>query len=52
MGWCLSCHRDLREAKPAAPLPLATLVAARLPEAAHLPTRQLQPPTDCSACHR
>ena len=52
MGWCLSCHRDLREEKLAAPLPLATLVAARLPEAPHLPSRQLQPPTDCSACHR
>ena len=52
MGWCLSCHRDLREAKPLAPLPLATLLADRLPDSAHLPPRHLQPPTDCSACHR
>ena len=52
MGWCLSCHRELREASPVAPLPLATLVADRLPDAEHLPSRHLLPPTDCSACHR
>ena len=52
MGWCLSCHRELRETKPEAPLPLATLLAARLPESTHTTPRHLQPPTDCSACHR
>ncbi len=52
MGWCLDCHRQTREARIDAPLPLATLAAARLPDADKIPPRHLLPPTDCSACHR
>jgi hypothetical protein len=51
MGWCLSCHRSIREDEREAPLPLATLAdnaPARPPE----PPRHLAPPTDCSGCHR
>ena len=52
MGWCLDCHRETRDAKRDAPLPLATLAMNRLDTAATAPPRHLQPPTDCSGCHR
>jgi hypothetical protein len=52
MGWCLSCHREVRDEGREAPLPLATLAMNHLDEAAKAPPRHLQPPTDCSACHR
>jgi hypothetical protein len=52
MGWCLSCHRELRGGPRDAPLPLATLAMNRLDDAAKQPLRHLQPPTDCSGCHR
>ena len=52
MGWCLRCHRTLREAKPDAPLPLATLALAQVTSPSSIPPRHLEPPTDCSACHR
>jgi hypothetical protein len=51
MGWCLSCHRSVREAEREAPIPLATLADNRPPGPAELP-RHLGPPTDCSGCHR
>jgi len=54
MGWCLSCHRTVREEERAAPIPLATLAENRLGESlpgSALP-RLLAPPTDCSGCHR
>jgi hypothetical protein len=52
MGWCVRCHRELRAEKRPAPPPLATLSAARLADPHAIPARTLQPPTDCSACHR
>ena len=54
MGWCLSCHRDVREEQREAPVPIATLAENRLALAVPGPTppRHLTPPTDCSACHR
>jgi len=52
MGWCLSCHREVRAEEREAPLPLATLALKGMDEAAKLPPRHLQPPTDCSGCHR
>jgi hypothetical protein len=52
MGWCLGCHREVREAKRAAPLPLATIAMNHLDAAAKASPRHLQPPTDCSGCHR
>jgi hypothetical protein len=52
MGWCLRCHRTLRDAKQEAPLPVATLAMERVASASLVPPRHLMPPTDCSACHR
>lgn len=52
MGWCLSCHRSMREDQRDAPRPLATLPDARLADNTPLVPRHLTPPTDCSACHR
>ena len=52
MGWCLRCHRTLRDAKQEAPLPLATLAMEKVASANLIPPRHLTPPTDCSACHR
>jgi hypothetical protein len=63
MGWCLDCHRKTAEAQrsvapPGAPHPgelLAVSKAASPREvvtAPAVPSRILQPPTDCSACHR
>lgn len=52
MGWCLRCHREVRDEGRPAPLPLATLALDRLEHAAVVPPRHLEPPTDCSACHR
>ncbi|WP_224242801.1 cytochrome c3 family protein [Hyalangium gracile] len=63
MGWCLDCHRKTLESQvsvaPAlAPRSGELLAVSRAPPApdAHpapaTPTRILQPPTDCSACHR
>ena len=52
MGWCLSCHRTLRDEKRDAPTLLATLPDARLADNALHTPRHLTPPTDCSACHR
>lgn len=51
MGWCLSCHRGIRQERRDAPPPLATatLLAVATPQR---PPRHLTPPTDCSACHR
>lgn len=52
MGWCLRCHRDVRDEQRDAPLPLATLALNQPDVTAKTPARHLQPPTDCSACHR
>jgi hypothetical protein len=52
MGWCLGCHRDVRTEGRSAPLPLATLAMNQLATADKQPARHLQPPTDCSGCHR
>jgi len=52
MGWCLSCHRALRDEKRDAPPVLATLPDARLADKEPPAPRHLTPPTDCSACHR
>ena len=52
MGWCLACHRTLRDERRDAPRPLATLPDARLADNTPLLPRHLTPPTDCSACHR
>jgi len=47
MGWCLDCHRKTVNEKKQAPVPLAWL-----PPGAKPVQRQLNPPTDCAACHR
>lgn len=55
MGWCLRCHREVRDEAKDAPLPLATLALNQLDQPENVgkaPPRHLQPPTDCSACHR
>jgi hypothetical protein len=52
MGWCIRCHRDIKTEGREAPVPLATIAINRLPEIEKSPPRHLQPPTDCSACHR
>jgi hypothetical protein len=52
MGFCLRCHRQIRQEDRPAPLPLATLAAANLGAADKVPPRHLAPPTDCSGCHR
>jgi hypothetical protein len=52
MGWCLRCHREVRAEERNAPLPLATLALNQLDAVSKAPPRHLQPPTDCSACHR
>jgi hypothetical protein len=52
MGWCLRCHRETREARRDAPVPIATLAVASLAMPSRIPPRHLEPPTDCSACHR
>lgn len=52
MGWCLRCHRDIREQERPAPKPLATLALASMVARDVAPPRHLEPPTDCSACHR
>jgi hypothetical protein len=59
MGWCLDCHRKTVEQQQAVPASLqpregellaATSGGVKLtPERAQ---RLLQPPTDCSGCHR
>jgi hypothetical protein len=62
MGWCLDCHRKTAEAQVSAAPPSAprsgellavSMASTPAPAAqpAH-PPRILQPPTDCSACHR
>lgn len=52
MGWCLDCHREMRAQRPAAPTPLATLPLERFANPDAIVSRTLEPPTDCSACHR
>jgi hypothetical protein len=54
MGWCLRCHRDTRAADAPAPVPLATLAMNHLTaiNPTEIPPRHLEPPTDCSGCHR
>jgi hypothetical protein len=64
MGWCLDCHRKTAETQVSAPPPgaprsgelLAVSMAPPPPDAQPAepakPPRILQPPTDCSACHR
>ncbi len=52
MGWCLRCHREVRDEERDAPPPLATLAMNRMDTVTKAPARHLQPPTDCSACHR
>lgn len=52
MGWCLDCHRDVRDVQATAPQPLATLPAEKLAAPETIVSRTLTPPTDCSACHR
>jgi len=52
MGWCLRCHRGLRTQAREAPTPLATLAMNHFADAGKVPPRHLEPPTDCSACHR
>ncbi len=54
MGWCLRCHRDTRAADAPAPVPLATLAMNHLTATnpTEIPPRHLEPPTDCSGCHR
>jgi hypothetical protein len=52
MGWCLGCHRTLRDERRDAPRPLATLPDTPLADNTPLLPRHLTPPTDCSACHR
>jgi RNA polymerase-binding transcription factor DksA len=62
MGWCLRCHREIRDQQREAPVPLATLALnllgqgpegpGHVPPPPVLPPRQLAPPTDCSGCHR
>jgi hypothetical protein len=55
MGWCLDCHRKTLADKPQAPTGAGTLLAAVRSASGSTtpaPDRQLQPPTDCSACHR
>jgi hypothetical protein len=52
MGWCLRCHRELRDEGRDAPTPLATLALSELSRPKAPPPRHLMPPTDCSACHR
>ncbi|MFL5354963.1 cytochrome c3 family protein [Archangium sp.] len=60
MGWCLDCHRKTQDSRAQAPVPpLASGVlmatASGTPKASAPVTpapRILNPPTDCSGCHR
>jgi hypothetical protein len=52
MGWCLRCHRSLRDEQRDAPPPSGTLALNQLTGRAPIAARHLTPPTDCSACHR
>lgn len=59
MGWCLDCHRKMAAEQVSAPPPsaprsgelLAMSIQAPAPAPLKAP-RILQPPTDCSGCHR
>lgn len=59
MGWCLDCHRKTAAEQVSSPPPsaprsgelLAMSTRAPPPEPLKAP-RILQPPTDCSSCHR
>lgn len=59
MGWCLDCHRETGVEAATAPVPsapragelLAVTTKGAVPTAPKAP-RTLQPPTDCSGCHR
>ncbi|QRN94778.1 cytochrome c3 family protein [Archangium violaceum] len=60
MGWCLDCHRETQESKSQAPVPplasgvlrtSASGVAVASAPVTPAP-RTLNPPTDCSGCHR
>lgn len=52
MGWCLDCHREVRDVRATAPHPLATLPIEKMASPETIVSRTLTPPTDCSACHR
>ncbi|MFY1829731.1 cytochrome c3 family protein [Myxococcus fulvus] len=59
MGWCLDCHRKTGAQGLTAPIAsvprkgelLALMSGEPLPEPSKTP-RTLQPPSDCSSCHR
>ncbi|MCP3140157.1 cytochrome c3 family protein [Pyxidicoccus xibeiensis] len=59
MGWCLDCHRKTAAEQVSAPPPSAPRSGELLAMSTQPPTpappkvpRILQPPTDCSSCHR
>ncbi|NMO20643.1 cytochrome c3 family protein [Pyxidicoccus fallax] len=59
MGWCLDCHRETAAAQvsalpPSAPRSgeLLAMSTGAPPPAPLKEPRILQPPTDCSSCHR
>ncbi|WNG49452.1 cytochrome c3 family protein [Archangium minus] len=60
MGWCLDCHRQTQESKTQAPVPplasgvlMASASGVAKATAPVIPApRTLNPPSDCSGCHR
>jgi hypothetical protein len=59
MGWCLDCHRKMAAEQVSAPPPSAPRSGELLAMSTQAPApaplkapRILQPPTDCSGCHR
>ncbi len=57
MGWCLDCHRDVRERQGASRFlrPVSEITNMDYKRNPHEPlalTRRLDPPENCTACHR
>lgn len=57
MGWCLECHRDVRAKQGASPYlrPVSELTNMDWvpdPKRPVVLTRRLNPPENCTACHR
>ncbi len=57
MGWCLECHRDVRQNQGASKFIRPVSQVTNMPwerkaDEAVTPPRTLNPPEDCTGCHR